>query len=217
MDNCFTATARGIVAGITLTTPTTLDLGEAGRSRRLVRVPVEGARVDAGRVVEAGATRRPSLVAPKDDGLMVVRVKTDKVYTRGCPGKIGAPCGAMGVIAEGLTAWGDAGGLGSHPDVLLAMRPGSAIVITFSGGRGKGQGVRLLVYPTWLPAPVIIDLGAEDMVASHPDLDAATVLGTVAVFDEVIGLVERGDPAAVNTLARLKARREKLNEPVEQF
>ena len=214
--NCFTATSRGIATGIT-STPTHIDLGETGRSRRLVRVPVEGAQMESGRIVAAGATRQPSLVAPKAGDPAIVRVKTDQVYTRGCPGNLGSPCGAMGIVAQGLTAWGDAGNLGSHPDVLVAMRPGSAVVVTFAGGRGKGAGIRVLAFPTGFSAPVLIDLGAEDMIPSRPELDAATVLGTAAAFDEVIALVKSGDPAAVNTLARLQARRDKLGQASERF
>ena len=87
--NCWTVTSRGIILGIVATTEghkSFVKLGETGRERKLVQVPIEGSTVQDGKVIEAGATKRPSLVSFQADDPALVRIKTDQVYTRGCPG-----------------------------------------------------------------------------------------------------------------------------------
>ncbi len=211
--NCYTATAAGVAPGITLTPQSSppgvqsVSLGEVGRARRLTLVPVLGARIDGGRLGLGGATKRPSIEAFQPGDAVLARVKTDQTYTRGCPGSLGALKGAAAEVARGLTAWGDAGGLGSHPDVLLAMRPGSAVAVTFSGGRRKGAGRRILVFFTGAEAPVILDPGDEAGVPYRPEqglglltLAQLQELATLFVGDEVLlPLIQAAGAARVQT------------------
>lgn len=176
MAHLVTATRTGITGWVE-TSGGQLVLGQTGRSRREVRVAVDpslGDRPEVGAVVRQGD--RVSLVPGRAGDAVVVRVRTEAAYTRGCPGRIRVGPG-WSLVAEGLTAWGGAGNLGVMPDVLLAVRGDAEGVcqLTFSGGRRKGGGTRWLVAVQrgcdW-PSVLLIDCHPDAV----PDLRPAAVL-----------------------------------------
>lgn len=164
MAHLYTATPGGLQPGI-LIPLLGLRLGETGRERRCVQVAADaallGTRAETATLQILGERSLRLDPGPGGDAV-VVRTRTDVVYTRGCPGRL-AP-GQWNVLAEGRTAWGAAGRLGSHPDVLLAIRGPGAAWVCFSGGRHKGCGSRLLL---------ALDRGADAPSVWLLDLDAA--------------------------------------------
>lgn len=209
MANCFTARAGRMDTGIAWSEThgvVSLVLGETGRSRRRVDLPVvltEGAPFDTNydghrRPVLFNATvvgRPPVLhevVEEPEDGAVLVRIDTEGTYTRGNPGSLDHGSGegdalwcsgAVKEVARGQRAWGDAGNLGTMPDVLLLLRPGALVRVIFSGGRSKGFGLRFVWYrPDALARgadPEVLDLGSTrdedrvpDEIARRDDLEA---------------------------------------------
>jgi len=188
MAHLFTATRTGLSAGLEVRGGVVV-LGESGRSRREVRVAADPGL--GSRPVVAGVVRRGDVVSltPGEPGdAVVVRVRTEEAYTRGCPGRLRLG-GGWTLLTEGLTAWGGAGRLGVMPDALLAVRGDAegVVQVTFSGGRSKGGGVRWLAALRrgcdW-PSVVLLDCHPD----ARPDLrpggillegEAARVLGMV--------------------------------------
>lgn len=203
MDNCYTLTRSGLVLGISVTDGQ-IALGETGRGRTLaVVLPVGGqGNFPKGTVplTEAGFRRDGKFTDRQDGDPCFIRVKTEAAYTRGAEGDV-IPHGAIGVVARGNTAWGDAGRLGSHPDVIVAIRPGTgAVVAVFSGGRGKGGGARLLAWPTSRLAPLALDLyEAGDMSPAAQGL-------TPAEAQEILALVDSEKSPATAEALRVLAK-----------
>lgn len=198
MSRFFTARAGGVEPGVALHSKAagTVRLGEAGRSRRAVDITVDPAVVVgsgwesvvvAGALIAKGGAVR--IEAGPEGTAIAVRARTDVVYTRGCPGRIEqSPVAPWATVAEGVTAWGDAGGLGTHPDALLvADRPACAVVV-FSGGRGKGQGARLLLAleRDGRLRPVLVDLDENAQPELRPSavLTAAEIVWAASVAPE---------------------------------
>lgn len=201
--NLYTATSRGLVPGIEIDHSTScVRLGESGRERVEVWIPV-AAGIErenvAGRIrIGLAAVRMsgpyPSFVEYRPGTPEMVRVRTESVYTRGSPGSL-CLLGAARQVAAGAHAWGDAGRVGSHPDALIEMPPGSAVRAVFSGGRGKGQGARWILTPPGLEWPRLVDLGES----ARPELTWPSVGLTQADLAWLAELVEVGgrgvDPA----------------------
>lgn len=157
MAKFYTLSVSGLVEGfLTQTSPThgcpVVELGEAGRSRRLVRVAVFAAVTVFPGMSSSGCVFCGSLVGgpspriePGEPGnAIAVRIRTACTYTRGCPGRL-TLAGGWASVAEGVTAWGGAGRVGTHPDAIIATREEGAARIVFSGGRPKGAGTRWLL------------------------------------------------------------------------
>lgn len=209
MARLFTATPGGITAGIAVKDGC-IALGETGRARTLVKVGVS-APIGADGKIHRGAVVRDRNVriepeAPGAPDAIVVRVRTDWTYTRGCPGRLALGRGLV-EIAKGFTAWGDAGGLGSHPDVLLGAKGPGAALVTFSGGRGKGLGLRLLAVVETADGlmPELYDLPAVGDAALRPELDPiAGLAGHLPTVLDALDAVQDSD--AKERLAGLRAK-----------
>ena len=172
MAHLMTATRTGLQYGVQVHN-NILTLGQSGRARREIRIPVDpsmGRQPEVGSVTVSGNRLQIGPGEAKD--AVVVRVRTEAIYTRGCPGTITLGKG-WNILAQGFTAWGDAGGLGSMPDSLLAVRGDVEGVcrIVFSGGRGRVSGGRWLVALQrgceW-PSVVMIDCHEDALPALRP-------------------------------------------------
>lgn len=222
MATFYTLTVAGLVEGFaTQTSPTNacpvVELGEAGRARKLVRVAVFAAVMrDPGTMSPSGRVFCGSLVggsSPRIEpgepgGAIAVRVRTDYTYTRGCPGRL-TIAGGWSPVAEGTTAWGDAGRVGSHPDTIIATREEGAARVVFAGGRHKGAGTRWLCAmrnPSGNLDLYTFDASPERRTESlHP----AHVLRDPALRARALALCEAVPGASEGQLAEL---REALSE-----
>lgn len=155
---CYTFYQGKITDGIAVTTVPAghaVVLGEDGRGREIVSVPVLGdAASDRLATVKVVETDRKMVRAryswEKDEervsyalisatrptpGIAIVRVRTDWVYTRGTSGKWEVWKGAPLALASGYRAQGDAGRLGTSADSLVVLHEGDVLFVSPEGGR----------------------------------------------------------------------------------
>lgn len=181
--NCWTASAAGVWAGILTDGDGALApvvLGEEGRSRRKLvlgtRDVAPGDRIPGALGMAGFDLAGQRFVRWQTDDPEFVRVRTDARYRKGTTSDLQV-FGAAKILAKGLTAWGDAGRLGVHPDALLALRKGSAVFVQFTGDRidGGGGGSRWIVR-TGTENPRMIDFGyvheGKREIGPAPALDA---------------------------------------------
>lgn len=178
--------------------PWEVVVGEPGRGRREVRVPLP-----AGAVVEEDG-RHPSrgvLVSVPGGGGALVRVPDLSGYRGGwsagstdpTPPTPEAAAPPWRVIAEGECAEGDAGAMGGGADVLVVVRDGDAVLLR-RHGRLYGAPARLRLAVTGGVATL------RDEAAYEASREAA------AAWAEVIPADLSGDvPAAVSCEVRLGA------------
>jgi hypothetical protein len=107
---------------------TELILGEAGRGRTEVRIPIVG----EGSSVRPKRTKEGKIVLVRgefeDDGRCLVAVNAVGAYDRYRPYAIFAARG-LSVIAEGRRAFGDAGRINGGPEALAICEPGAAFIL----------------------------------------------------------------------------------------
>ena len=157
---CYTfLEGRGVTPGIRITQDPHLGwvvrLGEEGRGRRLVKVPLHRQRPPEvaevsyqHRIIEADPvqikiSRHPYgekkfwVLAATSGGQgaeTLVKVNTQGPYTRDTWGKWEPLEGAPKTITQGHGARGDAGRVGGWTDSLVVIRPGDAILVRPEGG-----------------------------------------------------------------------------------
>jgi hypothetical protein len=187
MMKCFTIIGGVAHAGIALasTSPPTVAVGQAGRGRRQVTVPVPpGAVIEDGRLLAVSSVDETAVavVLVADHSGYRGSWRWREVPTANCPSQIReGTCQVCGadyghhrpypagdapvpgrIIAQGWSAQGDAGRMGGGGEYLLALPPGRYAI----GRSGRLYGA---------PAVVVITVTADgDVTATDGDVTAAS-------------------------------------------
>jgi hypothetical protein len=114
-----------------------LVLGEPGRARKEVIIPIEG-DISAGAEVKMpkpGHPGRPRIIPSETTEGWLARVNTNTGYRRHADGAVYVPEGSkVECVAKGAFAFGAAGGVGGAVDYLLAIPDGEWIRVKPSSG-----------------------------------------------------------------------------------
>jgi hypothetical protein len=113
----------------------TLILGEEGRGREMVRVPVLAPEpvgepeIDPWERLSVEVTDAGPRIVPeaREDDRVLFAILGCPGYSRGRRYQITLPTGTR-VLARGQGAWGDAGGLGSYEELLVIVPPVGEII-----------------------------------------------------------------------------------------
>jgi len=114
-------------------------LGEAGRGRKAVIIPVLGLPGEATQMYDAKLEHLSAgvlalrAIDPDGSANILVRVCTQAVYTRGASGWWEAIRGNPETLALGRGAHGDAGRCGSWDDGLVVLHPGDVLKVKPDG------------------------------------------------------------------------------------
>lgn len=214
MSELYTVTAARVEPGIVVSQGC-IVLGQVGRSRREVRIPVPPELVRDGRVHRATLVSRGGRVEiiPEEPGStgVVLRIRAEGCYTKYTTSSIRLGAGLTEIV-YGVTAWGDAGNLGTHRDALIGWRPTAlaAAIVTFAGGRRKGYGARLVVVAPSpapeLPPVALYDLPDEGDLPLTAALDPAQLVDG-GRLDRVLAALP-AEHAYAGRIAALRARSE---------
>jgi hypothetical protein len=116
----------------------TIDLGEAGRGRKLVRVPIpHGSVQDGARLYEtpgaAGTLIRIRDHSGYRGGWKLTAPRAPEEYDMDIGDRPDRRKHEVHVVAEGWCAQGDAGRMGGGPDLLVRMHAGESAEISRTG------------------------------------------------------------------------------------
>jgi hypothetical protein len=113
-------------------------LGEAGRGRSLLEVPLigfEAEKVETAGVANLGKGILGLVQSEKPEpGAILLRVSTAGPYTRGTTGEVEVRKGAPTIITSGHGAHGGAGSIGGWQDSLCVLREGDVLYVRQEGG-----------------------------------------------------------------------------------
>ncbi len=113
-------------------------LGETGRGRSLVEVPLigfEAEKVEMAAVANLGKGIFGLVQSEKfETGAVLVRVSTSGPYTRGTTGEVEGRKGSPTIITSGHGAHGGAGSIGGWPDSLVVLKEGDTLYVRQEGG-----------------------------------------------------------------------------------
>jgi hypothetical protein len=131
---------KGVIVDSGATGPV-VALGEAGRGRSLVEVPIvestlttEGA-VTSAAVADLGEGIIGLTQSEKSEtGAVLVRVSTAGPYTRGTRGEVKIHKGDPTILVSGYGAHGGAGRIGGWQDSLVVLKEGDVLYVRQEGG-----------------------------------------------------------------------------------
>lgn len=159
MAKAYTVKAGQIYPGIQLNKEGKIEVGEAGRGRKLVLAPTPpGAKIEVDRMVEAPAkegeracivhlldcsgyrggwslqpARDPQARRAQREHADPLGQDHDRAQCPTCSTWDAAKVPAGRIIAEGRCAQGDAGGMGGGPEYLMVLPEGESVEVRRSG------------------------------------------------------------------------------------
>lgn len=210
--------------GVALTNGATgmvVSLGQSGRGRSLLELPLVGFEVE-GRLTEAAVVvlekktiparysweqetikRKYGLAqVPKAEAGFLVKISTSWVYTRGSSPEISVWQGTPTIFAEGRGAEGAAGGIYDWPEVVAILHEGDVLFIRPEGGYKtrpyalfvKGGKLMTESWATWKIADAKRDPAFYVAKGTAPwGYVPREWVGKVVTVSELVNDRERGD------------------------